>query len=225
MVLSVKTLSFVMMRHLYIIMIMLAAGSLYAQRDNPTGGIAIPKSNTTVTPTGPVSSDSPFSLSPPKKTNSTLQVGQKQNDFSMYKSNEFINRGSEFKDKANASIAPRGESNEAFRGNLDFGVIKTKSAYVVLRARDFGAQDGDRIKITLNDKTILSDVLLLNDTQSITITLSEGFNNIQFEALNQGTSGPNTGEFFLYDDEETRLTGGEWNLATGFHGKFVLVRE
>lgn len=213
------------MRYVYIAIFILAGSGLYAQGDNPTGGIAIPKSNTMVTPTAPVSADSPFSLSPPKKTNSTLQVGQKQNNFSMYKNNDFINRGSEFKDKANASIAPRGESNEAFRGNLDFGVIKTKSAYVVLRARDFGAQDGDRIKITLNDKTILSDILLLNDTQSITITLSDGFNNIQFEALNQGTSGPNTGEFFLYDDQEERLTGGEWNLATGFHGKFVLVKE
>jgi hypothetical protein len=43
----------------------------------------------------------------------------------------------------------------------------------------------------------------------------EGLNTISFKALNQGTSGPNTASFMVFDENGKVLTSKEWNLATG----------
>ena len=197
-----------------------------AQPDNPAGGIAIPRSdNPQVAPSPNVPKF--FSITPEKKDTPSyypsFEVGKKNENFSMIQKDEFASRAPEYADRV--EIKQRGESSEPYKGNLEFGVIKTKSPYIVLSARDFGAEDGDRIKVTHNGTIILSDITLYHDSKGIMITLFEGFNDIRFEALNQGTSGPNTGEFHLNDDKEETLAGGEWNLATGFHGKFIVIKE
>ena len=48
---------------------------------------------------------------------------------------------------------------------------------------------------------------------------------IDFEALNQGTSGPNTAEFRVYDDKGTLVSASQWNLGTGFKATILLVKE
>lgn len=209
-----------------LLVLVLFSVSAKAQIDNPTGGIAIPRSKSTASPKLPAKADvpPPAPITPPKKTFSSADF-KDDKPFSMEKKSEFTNRGSEYQQKVQASVLPRGESSEAFKGHMDFGIIKTKSGTLMLNMRDFGAEDGDRIKITQNDKILFSEILLNNNTRTVMISLSPGFNDIRIEALNQGTSGPNTGEFYLYDDNEKRLGGGEWNLMTGFHGKFLVVKE
>ena len=92
-------------------------------------------------------------------------------------------------------------------------------------ARDFGAEDGDRIKIMVNGKTVVDEIYLSNSFKGIQLTLDEGFNKLDFEALNQGTSGPNTAEFRIYDDKETLVTNNQWNLATGFKASVMIIKE
>ncbi|MCR5862621.1 hypothetical protein LRS05_10875 [Flavobacterium sp. J372] len=123
------------------------------------------------------------------------------------------------------TIKPRGESNEPYKGNQFFGEFKTKSLYIKVLARDFGAEDGDRIKVLVNDVTQVENITLLNQFQSIQVTLQPGFNKVDFEALNQGYSGPNTAEFQVYDDQGKLLSANEWNLATGFKATFIFVKE
>lgn len=211
------------MKYFFILLFILSGTGLYAQVDNPTGGIAIPKSKTPITPTAPKQAEMPSPKAPNKK--SFMDYDLEGGNLSAEKKNGFVSRGAEYQSKAEASIRPRGESNEAYRGNIDFGIIRTKSPYIILNMRDFGAEDGDRVKITLNDNIILSNAVLNNGNQAVMITLFEGFNNILIEALNQGTSGPNTGDFSIYDNKEERLSGNEWNLATGFHAKFLVLKE
>lgn len=212
------------MKYFLILLFILSGTGLYAQVDNPTGGIAIPKSKTPITPTPPKQqAEAPSPKAPNKK--SFLDYDLEGAGLNAEKKSGLVSRGAEYQAKAEASIRPRGESNEAYRGNIDFGMIKTKSPYIVLNMRDFGAEDGDRVKVTLNDHIILSEVLLNNSNQAVMITLFDGFNNILIEALNQGTSGPNTAEFSIYDNKEEKLGGNEWNLATGFHAKFLVLKE
>ncbi|RZJ69674.1 MAG: hypothetical protein EOO45_13420 [Flavobacterium sp.] len=210
----------------YVFSILLTLTAIFtasAQFDSsPGNSIAIPRTKAPeapVTPTAPTKS--PFSLTPEKEI---PLIGTKQRTFSMIEEeSKFVNRSSEYAKRT--EVRPQGESSEPYKGNMDFGVIKTKSPFVVLNVRDFGAQDGDRIKITQNDRIIISDVMLTNSGQGIMLTLVDGFNDIRVEALNQGTSGPNTAEFILSDDKEKNLAGNEWNLATGFHAKFLVVKE
>ena len=41
------------------------------------------------------------------------------------------------------------------------------------------------------------------------------FNKIDFVALNQGASGPNTAEVMVFDDNGKLVGSNRWNLATG----------
>jgi hypothetical protein len=44
-------------------------------------------------------------------------------------------------------------------------------------------------------------------------------------ALNQGTSGPNTAAFSVFDDSGRLITSNEWNLTTGIKASIVVIKE
>ena len=46
------------------------------------------------------------------------------------------------------------------------------------------------------------------------VKLLDSFNKIDFVALNQGESGPNTAEVRVYDDDANVMMSNLWNLAT-----------
>jgi len=219
------------MKNIFLLTLLFAIGSLWAQGDNgPTGGIAIPRTsmpNTTIKPsTTTISPESPFAAKPDTKKSfnyTPITVGEKKPDFSMYQKSEFVDRTAEFASRT--AVKPEGESNKAYRGNQTFGEVRTKSKFMQVMARDFGAEDGDRIKIMVNDRVVVDEIYLSNSFKGIQITLDEGFNKLDFEALNQGTSGPNTAEFRVYDDKENLISGNQWNLATGFKASLMVIKE
>lgn len=53
----------------------------------------------------------------------------------------------------------------------------------------------------------------------------EGFNTIDFQALNQGEVGPNTAELLVLDEEGNILASEYWALATGVKATIILVKE
>ena len=214
------------MKHLLSIFLLFCTLGLSAQVDNPTGGIAIPKSNNTINPTpDPVTTETPAPLAPPKRSFSSYDLEKKENNFSMIKNDGFVSRAAEYEDKVNASVQDKGESNEAFRGNQFFGEVRSKSQFIQVLARDFEYADGDRIKVSVNDVVIVPEIILTNDFKGVQLTLAPGFNKIDFEALNQGTSGPNTAEFRVYDDKDEVISSNQWNLATGFKATVIVIKE
>jgi hypothetical protein len=68
-------------------------------------------------------------------------------------------------------------------------------------------------------------VNLDSDYKGFDIVLEKGFNKIDFEALNQGTSGPNTAQFQVFDDKGALISSSQWNLGTGFKATIILVKE
>ncbi len=116
------------------------------------------------------------------------------------------------------------EVEEKYRKNQYFGEYKSEAKYIVLRCRDHEFVDGDRVKIYLNDKVILPGVLLEGSYREFELDLEPGMNTVEIEALNQGTSGPNTAELVVIDDKGVIIFQNEWNLATGVSAKFVVTR-
>jgi len=55
--------------------------------------------------------------------------------------------------------------------------------------------------------------------------LEIGINKIAFKALNQGTSGPNTAAFKVFNDAGMLLSSNEWNLATGAKATIVIAKD
>ena len=66
--------------------------------------------------------------------------------------------------------------------------------------------DGDRVSILVNDEVVVENLTLTYEFRGINLKLKEGFNKIDFVALNQGSSGPNTAELRIYDDSENLLS-------------------
>ncbi|MFP9115681.1 hypothetical protein ACLI1A_17205 [Flavobacterium sp. RHBU_3] len=196
-----------------------AKGSLHIPRatDNNT---TVKPSTTTISPT-----NSLLNARPDEKAEhyTKFTIGEKKPDFSMYQDNEFVNRTKEFSDRT--TVKPKGDATPEFKGNQDFGEVRTKSGYVDIMAADFGAEDGDRVRVLINGQVAVPEFTLSNTYKPLRIPLQDGFNNIEFEAMNQGTQGPNTALFMVYDKDGALLMKGEWGLCTGFKGRVMVIKE
>lgn len=157
------------------------------------------------------------------KPNNSFEIGSAENHFSMTPTEKFVNPGDLIRDRLNKKA--NNENEVIFRRNQDLGNFKTKSLIAKVSYRDYGEVDGDEIRVLLNDKTIATGIYLNSDFQGFEITLVDGFNKIDFEALNQGRLGPNTAEFRIYDDKGELISASQWNLATGFKATIVITKE
>ncbi len=105
------------------------------------------------------------------------------------------------------------------------GDFKSNAPYVQVIFRDHEAADGDRVKILFNDRVIEANVLLQERFKRLRVDLISGFNKIDFVALNQGESGPNTAEIRVYDNEGMLLMANQWNLATGTKATLIVAKQ
>ena len=158
----------------------------------------------------------------PKPDNS-FEIGTPENHFSMTPTQKFVNPGDLVKDRLNKKAD--NENQIVFRRNQDLGNFKTKSRTAKISYRDYGEVDGDEIRVLLNDKTLATSVYLDSNFEGFEITLVNGFNKIDFEALTQGRLGPNTAEFRIYDDKGELISASQWNLGTGFKATIIITKE
>lgn len=223
-----------MKRILFLIITIVMSLSGYAQNEFSTKFKAIPPINKSpkikkVIPPDmdipPIAAPNVFkkpNLLKPKPNPSSLQIGT-TNNFSLATKNDFINPGDVYKDKLNKK--EDNSEGAVYRKNQDLGDFKTGSLTAKVRYRDAAYVDGDEIRVYLNDKVIQNQVNLDSDFKGFEIVLEKGFNKIDFEALNQGSSGPNTAEFQVYDDKGGLISASQWNLGTGFKATIILVKE
>ena len=107
----------------------------------------------------------------------------------------------------------------------DLGSFRTNSKSVNIICRDFQYPDGDRVTILINDVPVIQNIVLQQNYQKFNIPLDIGINRIAFKALNQGSSGPNTAAFKVYNDAGVLISSNEWNLATGAKATLVIAKE
>ena len=81
--------------------------------------------------------------------------------------------------------------------------------------RDHEYVDGDRVRIFVNGDIVKSSVISHAGFKGFTFHLQSGFNKVEFQALNQGSSGPNTAELRIFDDTGVVISTNQWNLNTG----------
>ncbi len=220
----------------FILLLLLAFGITpygYSQSDFGNQSLIISPINSVVKP---IKKDSPENRFPtmsfpaitppanhfPSNGNTKYQIGQNNNGDFM-KKEDFQNPGDIYLEKLNKK--EEREVGQVFRKNQYLGDYRTKSTSAHIIYRDHEYVDGDRIRIYINDVLVQTDVVLDENFQALNVTLKSGFNKIDFEAINQGTSGPNTAEFLVYDDKEVLISANRWNLATGFKATVIIVKE
>lgn len=156
------------------------------------------------------------------KADNSFQMGV-SSGFTMTPTNKFVNPGDKVVDRLNRKAD--NEDQIVYRRNQDLGNYKTTSLTAKVTYRDYGEVDGDEIRVLLNDKAIATGIMLDSQFQGFEITLADGFNKIDFEALNQGRLGPNTAEFQVYDDKGNLISASQWNLGTGFKATIIITKE
>ena len=112
-----------------------------------------------------------------------------------------------------------------FFGDMYLGDIKTSSKFIGVVCRDHEYVDGDRVKVYANDQVVEPNIMLTGSFKGINIDLDKGFNRLDFEALNQGTSGPNTAQVDVYDENGKLLYSNKWLLSTGSKASLIVVQE
>lgn len=216
------------MRQLLILFFSLLAYSSWAQLDTPNRvelGIR-PKEDENDIQIKPIVKDKTPSLS--DFQGSTLPDSQfsTTQGKSIFEKPKFQTPNEGVADRINKSFRSEGDADsENYKRNQYFGDFKTDSKYIKLVYRDHIAFDGDRVMIRLNGQTLYKDLLLESQYKHVAIDLEIGFNKIEIVALNQGTSGPNTAEFQVYNDKGELISSNQWELATGYFGTIILTKE
>ncbi|WP_439131659.1 hypothetical protein [Polaribacter sp.] len=107
----------------------------------------------------------------------------------------------------------------------DLGSFRSNSKSVNIICRDYQYPDGDRVRIFVNEVPVIYNITLQQNYQKFNIPLNVGLNKIVIEALNQGSSGPNTAAFKVFNDEGMLISSNEWNLATGAKATLMISKD
>lgn len=164
----------------------------------------------------------------PIKNKVTMKPSEKE--FSMMEKSNLIDPGKIFEDKwANEKRKKQLELYEnippELLGDQFLGDFKTTSEFANIICRDFGEEDGDLIKVLINDKVVIARLELTHGLKTFKIPLEFGINKIDFVALNQGSLGFNTAEFQLFDDQDKAMSINTWYLATGKKATLIMIKE
>lgn len=106
-------------------------------------------------------------------------------------------------------------THKKLKSSVSLGTLNSKTKTVRIECRDYSYVDGDRIRIYINEHVVSDNIGLKGNYYVYYLTLEKGYNKIDFQAINQGLSGPNTAELNVYDANGTLISSKEWGLATG----------
>ena len=201
-----------------------------AQVENDTSSFSFPSNNSdnsnlllNPTPQESFYLKGNFLEKPLDMTDPTLD--DKGAKINMEEKEKFLDAGDIYLSKLKGKDVEAGKDPKKYRTNQFMGDYKMEGNQARIIFRDHEYPDGDRVRILHNDKVIQPNVLLVERFVSLTVELVAGFNKIDFIALNQGTSGPNTAEVRVYDENGNMTAANQWNLATGVRATYILIKE
>ena len=156
--------------------------------------------------------------------NFSLLNKKPEEEKSVMEKEQFENPAKEYTQKMNDQMKREGLSQEVLNSDMFLGEFIVTTIKLNLSCRDFGAIDGDKVSIWLNDKMVIPIVNLESGFKMYHLELKEGLNTIQIEALNTGELFPNTGQFAFYDGNEKLVTNQQWTLNTNYKA-IVKIRK
>ena len=189
------------------------------------------------------SSVSPFSSSNSESKNSILNFKKKENPFlkKLEEKNKknffpdarvkekrperFINSNEFYLSRLNKQNSESNKNINKFKVDQFLGEIRNDGEYVNIVLRDHEYPDGDLIKVQVNEDVVMPAILLTEKAKGFKLDLQSGFNVVDFVALNQGSSGPNTAEIIVYDDQGKLVGTNRWNLATGVKATYIIYKK
>ncbi|MFS4454730.1 hypothetical protein [Maribacter sp. 2304DJ31-5] len=129
--------------------------------------------------------------------------------------------------KIDPRIGPREKEggSKQFFGDQYLGDVRSNGKFIGIVCRDHEFVDGDRVKIYLNNVVVDQNMLLTGAFKGINVDLQKGFNRLDFEALNHGSSAPNTAQVDVYDDKGQLIYSNKWLLSSGSKATLIVTKE
>ena len=146
------------------------------------------------------------------------KVGEVQNP----KSYALKTPAEDYTEKFNQQLKEDGIRPELFNRDMNLGQFVVYTPSVNLDSRDYGAIDGDIVRVWVNGKIVTNRIYLESKFQRIVLDLDKGVNIIEIEALNYGELSPNTGQFTFYDENKDFVTNQYWNLGIGYKARILI---
>ena len=112
-----------------------------------------------------------------------------------------------------------------FSKDFYLGDLETDSDYIIIKCRDHEYVDGDKIRLLLNGSVIHPNITLSSVFYVVDVDLDDGYNNIDFIALNEGESSPNTAQLIVLDEYGKQLSNKKWLITTGYKAKLVVFKK
>ena len=137
----------------------------------------------------------------------------------------FINSNDLYLSRLNKKDSESNKNINKFKVDQFLGEIRNDGEYVNIILRDHEYPDGDLIKVEVNESVVMPALLLTEKAKGFKLDLKSGFNVVDFVALNQGSSGPNTAEIIVYDDQGKLVGTNRWNLATGVKATYIIYKN
>tara|TARA_B100000902_G_scaffold379255_1_gene413383 strand:+ start:2668 stop:3291 length:624 start_codon:yes stop_codon:yes gene_type:complete len=137
----------------------------------------------------------------------------------------FINSNDLYLSRLNRKEAESNKNINKFKVDQFLGEIRNDGDFVNIILRDHEYPDGDLIKVEVNENIVMPAILLTEKAKGFKLDLKSGFNVVDFIALNQGSSGPNTAEIIVYDDQGKLVGTNRWNLATGVKATYIIYKK
>jgi len=204
------------MKKSIIFLFFLFSSVIYSQVENSNRKIDIaPPKTKTVLPNVTLINPNAFTIKKEEKKDLPKGIMNQNNEY-------FLNPGDAYVKKLNKE---KEKNPNNYKGDAYLGDISTISDAANIVCRDFEYVDGDRVRILVNDEVVVQNLTLDSRFRGINLKLGEGFNKIDFIALNQGDSGPNTAELRIYDDNKKLISSNQWNLATGAKATLIIVKK
>ena len=204
------------MKKFLVILLVLFFSNSFSQVENSTRKIDIKPPKTSVN-IPPVINKNPNSF-----TFKKIEKKKDEKGFMIADNEFFLNPGETYLKRLNKE---KEKNPNNYTGDAYLGDVKTISETANIVCRDFEYVDGDRVSIMVNDEIVVQNLTLNSSFRGINLKLKEGFNKIDFIALNQGDSGPNTAELRIYDDNDVLISSNQWNLATGAKATLIIVKQ
>lgn len=155
---------------------------------------------------------------------SPFTIKKKDTEFSMFDDSNLRDPGEIFDEKWNSKAVEQGFRMETMEDQF-LGNFRMTGNKANIRCRDHEYPDGDRVRVFVNGIVFIPSLLLTGSYKSFDVPLVEGINKIEFVALNQGESGPNTAEFHVFDDNGVQVSSKKWNLLTGVTASIIIIKE
>lgn len=116
-------------------------------------------------------------------------------------------------------------STSEYQKDFNLGFLETNSNYIIIKCRDHEYIDGDRIRLMINGSIIYSNITLSSNFYIVDIDLKDGYNNIEFIALNEGEASPNTAQLVVYDEFGKLLSNKKWLISTGYKATLGVYKK